>query len=421
MPESNILFPEVEKMPVFWANLLANEKIVINQGGTNSTKSQSLIRCCFVHGIEPNLLPLIEASKNKGIKVEVVASTFPKLQGDTLEIAEELYSTNSILKSYIKFYNQSKHTFYLHNGSKVVFRAYEKPKDAEGPKRDVLYINECRNLPWATASNLIVRTRYKTYLDYNPTQQFWAHDKIINCPPNAEGEKEFPSVKVIRSWHIHNNFISEQKHKEIESISDPELWKAYARGLTAKVTGLVYPGWDCIPDDAIPKTENYYWGIDYGYTNDPTALVKIYEDVVYGGVKYDYLFDEVLYATGTPTGFIYQKLEQNGYKEGQPLYSEHDKTIIRELRQLGVSAIPAIKGPGSLEARVLFLRSKKCAFTKRSVNIAEEVSRYSFLEGADGKPLNRPEDRYNHSMDASGYGAFTNAIRMGKINWSGGE
>lgn len=407
------LFPEVRKMPLFWVNVMATEKIVINQGGTSSGKSHALIRAAFFHCIFPE--SIIPPEKlGAGLKAEVVASTFPKLMGDTLEIAENLYYTNKHLQSFISSYHQTKHTFFFHNGSKLVFKAYEKPKDAEGPKRDVLYINECRNLPWPTANKLILRTNYKAYLDYNPTQQFWVHDRIINCPVNGIGEKEFESVKVIRSWHIHNQFISDSKRREIENISDPELWKAYARGLTAKVSGLVYPNWVRLPNDAIPENkDDCYWGVDYGYTNDPTALVRVFENVNYGGVVYDYLFDEIIYTTGTPSGFIYQKLIENGYKSGQLMYSEHDKTIVKELRTLGITAILAIKG--DVEPGILHLRSSRCAFTDRSNNIAEEQSRYSFATNVEGKETNKPEDRFNHAMDACRYAAFTNAIRRGRV------
>lgn len=400
------IYPEAKKMPLFWANILANEKIVINQGGTYSGKSQSLVRAVFLHAIrEPNL------------KCEVASTTIPKLVSDTLEISLLLASTNPVIKSYLKSYHATRRIFTFKNGSKILFNSYEKAITADGPKRDVLYLSEARNFEWATAYQLIKRTNKKVYIDYNPVAQFWVHDYIINCVPNKRGKKEFNSVKVIRSWHIHNNFISEEKHEEIENINDPELFKAYARGLTAKVTGLCYPNW--VEVGSFPDTEDCIWGIDFGYTNDPTAIIKVAINQYVGGVKYDYIFKELSYAPGIPSGMIAQILNENGYKFGQPVYIDHDQAMQRELRQLRIVAVKAQKGKGSVSARVLHLRTKRIGYI--GDNIKNEVRRYSFLQKEDGSASNEPEDRFNHTMDASGYAAFTHAIRNGLIRYSGEE
>lgn len=403
------LFPEAAKMPVFWANLAAKEAIIINQGGTSSGKSQALIRIMFFYAIQ-----------YPKIKIEVAGATFPKLESDTLEIAENLYRDNAILKSKIRFYHQTKHTFFFHNGSKIVFKSYEKPKDADGPKRDILYISEARNFQWATAEQLIRRTKIKTFLDYNPVSQFWAHDKLINCP-EINGIKEYPSVKVIRSWHVHNHFITQAMHDSIENIVDKEMWKAYARGLTGKISGLVYPSWTEIPE--FPKmAPTVIWGIDLGFSNDPSVIVKC--AVNFDG--YDYIFEDYGYAPGIPTGDMAHIMVANGYKRGQPVYMDHHDATRRELRQLGIQAMNALKGPGSVEEGVLHLRSKKVAFTwknkgknensdNKPLSLGGEIKRHSFLLDANGEPTNKPEHQYSHGPSACRYAGFTHAVRHGLI------
>lgn len=394
------LYPEASKMPVFWATLQAKEKIVVNQGGTSSGKSQGIIRALFFYAINyPEL------------KIEVVGATVPKLVGDTLEIAVSLIRKNEIIRSKVMQYNITNRTFHFFNGSKIIFKSYETAKDADGPKRDILYISEARNFEWATAEQLIKRTKMKVYIDYNPVEMFWCHDKIINCPVGRNGNKEYPSVKVIRSWHIHNNFISQENHDSIENIADKEMWKAYARGLTARVSGMVYPGWEMIED--FPECREVVWGMDLGYTNDPTVVVKVGIGPV--GLPYDYVFEELCYVPGIASGAIAKQMVDYGYLFGQPAYMDHDNTVQRELRSLRIVAVKATKGKGCIAARVLHLRTKRCAYTRKSENIHMERQRYMFYSDKDGKITNEPKEGFDHAMNACEYGAFSHAIRTGLI------
>lgn len=409
MPEHSIeLFPEAEKMPIFWATLLADEKVVVNQGGTSSGKSQAIIRVLFFYALN---VP--------GIKIEVVAATVPKLTNDTLEIAEGLWRSNKVIAEAVRQFKETTHTFIFHNGSKVIFKSYQTAKDADGPKRDVLYISEARNFDWATAYQLIKRTKKKIFIDYNPVERFWCHDKIIDCQPGPNGKKEFLSVKVIRSWHIHNHFITREMHDEIENIADPEMHKAYARGLTAQLSGMVYPGW--VQIEQFPMCEDIIWGKDIGYTNDPTVVVRIglrpyvIEDGKKRYLPYDYVFDELCYAPGLTSGYVAKLMTENGYKFGQPLYMDHDNTIQRELRGLRIVAVKAVKGKGCIAARVFHLRTMKCAYTKRSTNIHEERKRYMFHVDPKGDVTNEPKEGFDHAMNACEYGAFSHAVRNGIV------
>lgn len=407
------LYPEAAKMPLFWATLAAEEKIVVNQGGTSSGKSHAIIRILFFLAI-----------MFRNIKIEVVGASIPKLVGDTLEIASDLAHDNQIIKRNISHYNATNRTFFLKNRSKIIFNSYETAKDADGPKRDILYLSEARNIMWACCEQLIKRTKRKVYIDYNPVEEFWCHDKIINCQPGPNGKLEYPSVKVIRSWHIHNEFISQSMHDDIENIADKELWKAYARGLTAKLTGMCYPGWTVIEE--FPLCDEVVWGYDIGFTNDPSVIVKVgikpYKMVqnaagimVKEYLKLDYVFEELCYAPGIASGELARLLYLYGYKFGQPVYMDHNNTIQRELRSLRIVAVKAEKGKGCIPARVIHLRSRRCAYTKASENIHAERRRYMFATDREGKVLNVPKEGFDHAMNACEYGAFTHAIRKGLI------
>ena len=134
--------------------------------------------------------------------------------------------------------NKSENTWRAKNGSLVEFKSYDNAQDAKSGKRDYLFVNEANGVPYDTFWQLQIRTRKQVFLDYNPTARFWVHDKII-------GRKD---CKLIISDHRNNQFLTEEEHRKIEEIEDPELWQVYARGLTGKITGLVFSRWDIVEE-----------------------------------------------------------------------------------------------------------------------------------------------------------------------------
>lgn len=408
------LFPEADRMPLYWANLTATEKIIINQGGTYSGKTESIMRVLFtIACIYPNL------------KIDVVANSIPKLKEDSMAVAERIVKHNPFIGYFLSVpFNKTDREYKFRNGTVIAFKSYESAEQADGAKRDILYINEARRIPWDIARLLILRTTHKIFIDYNPVGRFWAHTKIIECPLKANQAgvlvKEFPSVKVIRSWHIHNLFIAQDKHDEIENIADPEMWKAYARGLTAQLSGLVYPGWGRVHHDYLSQAKKICWGIDLGFTNDPTVILKI----GIGLPDYDFVFDQIPganYIAGIPAIDMATNMKEHGYKLGQPAYMDHKDSLRRELRRLRIMAINAIKGKGGEESGILFLRSKRCAVTERSTEFIAELDSHMFSTLKDGSTANVGEHQFSHGPSAARYGAYTYAVRHKLIKPSNNE
>lgn len=374
-----------------------------------SGKSESIMR----------VLILLAGTRRFENGIDVVASTIPKLREDTMKIAEKIFHNNAIARSLLsKPFNKSERVYFFKTGTKLSFKSYENADEAEGAKRDVLYINEARRMNWQVAYLLIKRTNYKIFIDYNPVSRFWVHDELINCPSReVDGIylKEFSSVKVLRSWHVHNPFLTAEKHNEIEGITDTELWKAYARGLTAQLSGLVYPNFDKLPANYIDDAKDVIWGIDLGHTQDPTVILKI--AVNYKG--YDYVFKSFGYASGIPAGDIAHIIKEAGYRFGEPVYMDHDKKSIRiELRRLRVVAIPALKGKGSAMAGIVHLRSKKLAICDegqqgKDYGLEYELRRHSFLIDRNGEAMNEASHQFSHGPSAMRYGAYSHYVRKG--------
>ena len=192
-----------------------------------------------------------------------------------------------------------------------------------------------------------------------------------------------------------------------------ELWKVYARGLTGNITGIIFPNWECIDEADFPKSNEQEWifSIDFGYTNDPTAIVKICK------IANTLFIKELAYETAMSERKIKDIIVANGYNDNMPLYCEHDTDMIAALRNIGVLAMPARKGQGSINAGIKLIKSYQVKYPHTSRNLHMERGLYIWevdeTHIVDGKPktTNIPVDRSNHLMDACRYGVYTKFLR----------
>jgi len=373
-----------------------SKKFVVLQGGTASGKTvsalQYLAAVCITEG------PVI---------CTVVGQDIPNLKKGAIRDFETFVARDPAVIPYIKSQNKSEHIWYFTNGSIIEFTSYTDEQDAKNGKRQYLFINECNGVPYNVFWQLQIRTRRKVILDYNPTSSFWVHDKLTGASP----DKEFNGkAQLYITDHRHNPFLSQEEHDNIENIGDPELWNVYARGKTGKVTGLVFGHFKRV--DAPPQQfERIIWGIDYGYTNDQTALTKIWCRGIQRWGK------ECAYAPGIPEEEIKKILVAEGWLPEQPIYSERDPDIINGLRRIGLPVVPAIKGPGSKAAGIAKVRSHDChLILPGSDNFDRELKGYKFMEAEDlytGRKilLNDTVDGDDHLCDAFRMADYTDSFR----------
>lgn len=379
--------PDFQASPIFYATIDAiNEgaRRIVHQGGQWSGKTVNIL----------GALAAVCANEQDTITT-VTAESFPHLKGGALRDFERFVFP--AFKSQIHKYHKTDHLWSFKKGAIMEFKTYEDEFAARGPKRTRLFINEAQKFDYMTYFQLDSRSEL-SILDYNPTAKFWCHDEVIGQP----------GTKLLISDHRHNPFLTEDKHNEIESIRDPELWKVYARGMTGNIMGIIYPDWTKIPPEDFPTDEEPIWAVDFGYTNDPTAIVKIVRKAN------KLFFKQIAYQTGAiPPVKIKELLYANGYQEDQPLYCEHDGDMIRQLRiGEGIMAVAARKGQGSIKAGIQKIGEYEVYYTADSEAIDEERKRYVWLQDKDtGKSLNVPIDKYNHILDACRYGVYTHFYR----------
>jgi phage terminase large subunit len=363
---------------LFRQNYYSTAHIVVNQGGTSSGKT---------YAIEQVLFSL--ACETEKQIITVVGQDIPNLKAGALRDAVSIYSSSEAIQASVKSFNKTDRIFEFHNGSIIEFKSYDNAQDAKSGKRDYLFVNEANGVEWPIFIELELRTKRKIFIDFNPNCAFWVHEKLMGKP----------NVQLIISDHRHNPFLEEQTRFKIEALKkvDTELWRVYARGLTGKITGLVFNNWhicEKIPEDA----KLLAGGLDFGFANDETGVILVYRQ------NGELWVDEVLYEKRLTNPDIAVKLTNAGINKGTEIIADSaEPKSIEELRRLGWNIIGAKKGADSVKNSIDILKRYKINVTRQSVNLRNELGRYKWKTDQSGKVINEPIDVNNHLVDPLRY------------------
>lgn len=376
--------------PLYLANLQSKADVVVNQGGTSSGKTYSILQVLFSIAIS-------QANKT----ITVAGQDIPNLKvgaiRDALSILDSSIELQSLLE---KPYNKSDRIFTFKSGSVIEFKSYDDSQDAKSGKRDYLFVNEANGIAFDVYSELQLRTRQKVFIDYNPNALFWVHEKVIGQP----------NVELIISDHRHNPFLEQRQRDKIEALKaiDLDLWKVYARGMTGKIEGLVFRNWSLI--DHVPEGAKFIGnGLDFGFTNDPTANVDVFMQDGY------LLVDELLYRTGLTNQDISKEFLELGIpKRRGTIADSAEPKSIEELSRMGWAMEPAQKGKDSINISISCIKNYPLKITRRSINLRKELMNYKWkVDRLTGNPTNEPIDIYNHAIDALRYVALNRLIEKG--------
>lgn len=352
------------------------------QGGSSAGKTIAIL-----------LILIDRAQTEKGKMFSVVSETLPHLKKgairDFLNIMEGhgYYNDNN--------WNRTDFIYTFETGSRIEFFSADTPDKVRGPRRDVLFINEANNISYETYTQLAIRTNETIFIDYNPVAEFWVHDEIINKldPDTNEPTTEFDFIIVT---YRDNEGLPPSVVQELESRRGNIEWaKVYLDGQIGGAEGVIYPRWTQI--DEIPigaRLERY--GLDFGYSNDPTALVAVY---YYNG---GYILDEIVYQKGLSNKQIADTI-LNQEKPALVIADAAEPKSIDEIRAYGVNIQPAVKGQGSIAQGIALVKDQQISITKRSTNIAKENRNYLWDTDVNGKPTGVPIGIWNHAMDAVRY------------------
>lgn len=384
--------------PLFEKIMNCKEKIIILQGGGDAGKTVTTLQYLGVM-----------ATQDPGAIITVTAQDGPNLKKGAMRSFQNYVAPD--LRKHIQSFNQTDRHYTFKqadqkgNKSLIEFSGFQDGQDAAGSERDYLFINECNSRTYEFFWQLQRKTRKKVILDYNPTSKFWVHSKIIDGE-----ERQFQGKwKLFIVDHRHNPFLSQEDHDSYESISDPDMFRVYSRGLTGKIKGLIFGHFQkCDGPPAV--YDRIIWGMDYGFTNDQTAIVKMW---IAGKKRWA---KEICYEPGISEESIKTLMEINGYEHGQAIYGDSANAgNINALRRIGLPVNPAIKGPGCEAARISKVRQHEC-FYFDSPNFEKELGMYKFVMAQDivtGKEImtNQPIKGWDHLCDAFAYADYTDSFR----------
>jgi len=373
---------ELKTNKVFGHLLRSDKRITIEQGGTRSGKTYNILLWIIFY----------YTRKNKGQTITICRKTFPSLRASVMRDFFEILRSYDLYRE--QYHNKSSSEYYL-NGNLVEFISIDQPDKIRGRKRNLLYINEANELFFEDWQQLIFRTDGKIILDYNPSDSFhWIYDKVI---PRDDAE-------FFQTTYKDNPFLDQTIKQEIERLrdTDDDYWRIYGLGERGRSRATIFQ-FD-IADE--PRGKVIAMGMDFGFTNDPTTLVRVTEE---GGNLY---LEEMLYHTNLTNRDISDKLQDLGLTRYDEIWADSaEPKSIEELHRMGWNVKPTTKGKDSIMAGIDILKRYKIFVTKNSKNLIKELQNYKWQEDKNGNLLNRPIDSFNHGIDAVRYATYNRLSR----------
>ena len=372
--------------------MTARKKVV--QGGTSSGKTYAII-------------PIIidKLIKNERLKATVVAETLPAVKEGALDIFKNvMFDTNRWIQDN---WNASNLTYTFSNLSRIQFKSFDSVGKAKASgKRDILFLNEANHIDFEIADALMIRSK-ETWIDFNPDNEFWVHKETLQEPNSEFALINYEDNEALPKETLEDLLIKKDKAFFNTNLPYPDIYqtnnikseywsnwcKVYIYGQIGSLEGVIFNNWqtiDKIPDDA--RLLGY--GLDFGYSNDPTAIIEVYK---YNDKR---ILNEICYLKGLSNAQIAKKITTK-----LPVYCDSaEPKSIAELRSYGLSAYAVTKGADSITFGIQTMQEQEYLLTSHSTNAINEFRKYAWdKDKRTGETLNKPIDDYNHAIDAIRY------------------
>jgi phage terminase large subunit len=357
----------------------SQKKIVVEQGGTRSGKTYNILLFIIFNYCQINT----------GKTVTICRKTFPALRSSVMRDFIDILKSHN---KYIEANHNKSNSEYQLNGNLIEFISVDQPQKIRGRKREFLFINEANELDYEDWQQLVFRTTEKIVIDFNPSDFYhWIYDKVI---PRDD-------VEFYKTTYLDNKFLDSSIIEEIERLkeTDDHYWRIYGLGERgySKATIFKYYEIDSVPEDA----EFVSFGLDYGYTNDPTAMVGVWKR------GYDLYIKEYIYQTMMTGRDIHQRLKDMGIQRDLIFADSAEPRLNDELKKMGWNIRASVKGKDSINAGIDLLKRFKIHITKDSHNAIQEFRDYKWKEDKSGKLTNQPEPKNDHLIDSTRYACYS--------------
>lgn len=369
--------------------MTARKKVV--QGGTSAGKT---------YGIVP--IAIDKATKTPRLKMTIVAETVPAVKDGAVTIFKDVMMDTGRWVESRWISNPMQYTFA--NGTVLQFKAFDTIGKAKAAgKRDWLFLNEANHIHFEIADALMIRSK-ETWIDYNPDNEFWVHTEVLP-EPNSEfllltyKDNEACPKETIEDLEIKISKAFYDINADWNDVNNikSEYWanwcRVYISGLTGSLQGVIFNNWKQI--DNIPiEAKLLGYGLDFGYTNDPTTIIEVYK---YNDKR---IINEICYAKGLSNAQISKYITTK-----LPCYCDSaEPKSIAELKNYGINAKAVTKGADSIKFGIQTIQENNYLVTSKSINTIKELRKYAWAKDkATGEQLNEPIDNFNHAMDAWRY------------------
>ena len=350
-------------------------------GGTSASKTISIL-----------LYLIAKAQYDKTPTLtSVVSESFPHLRRGAMRDFLNIMQEHGYFKD--DLWSKTDFTYTFETGSKLEFFSADQPSKVRGPRRDRLFVNEANNVPREAWEQLLIRTKEFAFADWNPTNDFYIYEDYVLDELKQTTKTEDADFIILT--YKDNEALDPAIVKEIESRQgNKNWWDVYGRGLRGEVEGKIYKDWriiDDIPHEA--RLERY--GLDFGYSIDPAAIVSVH---YYNG---GYILNEELYQKELSNRRLADAFLN--LPSALVIADSAEPKSIDELKEYGVNVMPANKGQGSINQGIQYVQDQQISVTKRSLNLIKEYRNYLWKTDKDGVIQNVPEGGLDHALDAVRY------------------
>jgi phage terminase large subunit len=388
---------KVKMNPIYRKAYKTKNRYRILYGGAGSGKSH------FV--AQETILNMLN---NKHMNYLVVRKVGKTLRNSVFRLLTDLINEYD-LNGYFNI-NKTEMSISCLSGAKLITSGLddvEKLKSITGINR--IWIEEASEITEKDFNQLDLRLRgasqvkYQMTLTFNPISELhWLKKTFFDVGK--------PDSYVLKTTYLDNLFLDKEYRRVLNHLKeeDYQYYRIYALGEWGTLGNLIYTNWEK-RDLSNMSFDNIFHGVDFGFSNDPTAYVKLHYDKKH---KTIYILDE-LYQTDMFIDKLAAELKDkvNNYV----MCDSSEPRSIEDLRRHGINARAAKKGPDSIEHGIKFLQRHKIIVDSSCINTIKELTSYKWKEDKNGNVLPKPVDANNHILDALRYALETEMSSNGII------
>ena len=377
----------------FYQTVNSDKRIIVHQGGSRSGKTYAI--CQY--------LIYLLTTREKRLVITIARKTLPALKGsvfrDFMEIADKVGIT------YFAEINKAEMTFKYKNHL-VEFISLDNEMKVRGRKRTHCFLNEANEFFLEDFNQLSLRTTEKMILDFDPSDVIhWIYSDICTRDDCDTYITTFED----------NAFLDPEIKKEIlrMKVRDADRWRVYGLGERATFKeGQIFDNWKWIDyNEFVDKNSSeIVYGLDWGYSNDPTGIVEVRR-------KNDRLYvHELLYKKGLTNQDIYNEIKNLGLEEELFICDSAEPKSLEDMKRLGLYCKPSTKGSGSVMNGIQIIKEYDVFASKQSKNLLQEYQYYIWESNKDGQTINKiKQNGMDHLMDAFRYAVTTGLARESNL------